>query len=498
MSTTTPKSPPKTSAAAVTAGRDIAALSGCSKETPTVQGSDDDADYGIGLSQNSAASSTANKEPAKPLSLKERFPSPAHITAEVAKLGDVNFLVQRSKYNSEEGRAVLFDDDLWQRVNDEVHNALDYCAATCDKDITKMTKMYREKTNHIINEFATRLHQHFPTPHQLQESEQIMDTSLLLQFISMHYIEILHKHISYPSKGDNYTITERVKMKVEHAKTGGINQLYPEPGVKKHVYYITGFLGNQADKEAKRRAKHSGVRACLSFIADNKFLVNNRGDDIQRLIADDDIPTELVQEREAFGGLHYPDKECWEFFATVEYIYAELATPDNFISIGGRLLSEICDAILNNNDLRVRFSALCGYKEDATFTLDDTGLAFAYFLRVFGRVRAKDLTLKYNSGLYKGKNQVALRAELAAKCGGGSKKKSKKKQQPNKKQKTQKDGETEQPEIENDTNDRMTTRATHQAMLDDLQKMNDNIDEDSGTTICSEVVEEMIENDKSE
>lgn len=422
-------------------------------------------------------------------------------------MADVNFLLERSKYNSFEGRAVLFDIDLWQRVNDEVYDALEICAATCDKDVTKMTKLYREKTTHIINEIATQLHQHFPTQHQLHEREQIMDTSLLLQFISMHYIDILHKHISYPSRGDNYTITERVKMKVEHAKTGGIDQLFPEPGVKKHVYYITGFLGNQAEKEAQRRAKDSGVRACLSYIAEYKFLVNNREhqkDSIQTLIADDDVPTELVQERESFGGLHYPDKECWEFFATVEYIYAELATPDNFISVGGRLLSEICDAILHNNDLRVRFSVLCGYTEESRFTLDDTGLAFAYFLRVFGRVRAKDLTLKYNSGLYKGKNQVALRAELAAKAGGGSKKKAKKKQQKsNKKQKTQKETEPEpvpaQPATDNDINDRRTTRSMHQAVLDDLQQMDDNTDEDRGPTIHSaEVVEDMIENDKSE
>ena len=39
----------------------------------------------------------------------------------------------------------------------------------------------------------------------------------------------------------------------------------------------------------------------------------------------------------------------------------------------------------------------------------------------------------------------------------------------------------------------------HQAVLDDLQQMDDNTDEDRGPTIHSaEVVEDMIENDKSE
>ena len=36
------------------------------------------------------------------------------------------------------------------------------------------------------------------------------------------------------------------------------------------------------------------------------------------------------------------------------------------------------------------------------------------FLLVFGRVRAKNLSLKYNSKLYRGENATSLRASLAA------------------------------------------------------------------------------------
>ena len=39
---------------------------------------------------------------------------------------------------------------------------------------------------------------------------------------------------------------------------------------------------------------------------------------------------------------------------------------------------------------------------------------FAIFLTVFGRVRAKDLALKYRSNLYRGKNATSFRSGVAA------------------------------------------------------------------------------------
>ena len=79
------------------------------------------------------------------------------------------------------------------------------------------------------------------------------------------------------------------------------------------------------------------------------------------VIDDPDVPTDLVQERESFGGLHYPSRECWIFFGMIEFIYAELAIPDNFLCRGGKLLREICEGILENNLIRKRFADLCGY-----------------------------------------------------------------------------------------------------------------------------------------
>ena len=82
-------------------------------------------------------------------------------------------------------------------------------------------------------------------------------------------------------------------------------------------------------------------------------------------------------------------------------------------------MREISESILANADLLSEFSTLCGLScsDDAQFTLADVTMSFEFFLRVFGCVRAKDIALKYNSAIFKGKNTVALRAGLAAHTG---------------------------------------------------------------------------------
>ena len=85
-----------------------------------------------------------------------------------------------------------------------------------------------------------------------------------------------------------------------------------QPRVSKNVYYITGFLGNQAAKAAKSHVKGSSVKICMTYIASSKFPTRSNGheSELLNLIADNDIPTEMVQKRESFGGLHYVDGEC--------------------------------------------------------------------------------------------------------------------------------------------------------------------------------------------
>ena len=61
--------------------------------------------------------------------------------------------------------------------------------------------------------FAPRLHEHFPSQDIITSEEDIIDASLILQYISMKYILVLHNNISY-LHGRVASILSQVELKV--------------------------------------------------------------------------------------------------------------------------------------------------------------------------------------------------------------------------------------------------------------------------------------------
>ena len=98
---------------------------------------------------------------------------------------------------------------------------------------------------------------------------------------------------------------------------------------------------------------------------------------------------------------------------------------DNFINCAGSVLREISAALITNVQLGELFAELCDLNANSVYDFGNTTTCLQFFLLVFGRVRAKDLSLKYNSNLYKGKNATSLRASLAAHTGKNKRKKNK-------------------------------------------------------------------------
>ena len=169
----------------------------------------------------------------------------------------------------------------------------------------------------------------------------------------------------------------------------------------------------------KRMAKGSARQACMLHLTQSRFIVRNRDGEsaVIGVTSDESIPTEMVERTERFGGLHYADAKCWKFFAIVEYSFSKTATVDNFICCAGSVLREISAALLSNVQLGKLFAELCDLTATSLYDFSDTTTCLQFFLLVFGRVRAKDLSLKYNSKLYKGKNATSLRSSLAAHTG---------------------------------------------------------------------------------
>jgi len=182
------------------------------------------------------------------------------------------------------------------------------------------------------------------------------------------------------------------------------------------------------EKHAKRMARGSGKQVCMLHLHKSRYIVQNRDGDstVSRVIRDNSTPTEMVERTERFGGLHCADARCWKFFALLEYSFSKTATVNNFINCAGSVLREISAALITNVQLGQLFAELYDLNANSVYDFGDTTTCLQFFLLVFGRVRAKDLSLKYNSNLYKGKNATSLRASLAAHTGKNKRKKNKK------------------------------------------------------------------------
>ena len=179
--------------------------------------------------------------------LRERIPAPSHIIADVTKRSDINFLLKLYKFYTKEKGSVLLSDSFWEMISERVHDALQSCASTCQKEIKKMQKMYLRSTQDIIINYALTLHNELPNGDKIQDKEDRIDASLLLQSIYGKCIKVLHERISYPLQGENRTIREQVNAKVVHTKNVPAGDLFPVAGEKKNVYYIIGFMRNQAN-----------------------------------------------------------------------------------------------------------------------------------------------------------------------------------------------------------------------------------------------------------
>ena len=246
------------------------------------------------------------------------------------------------------------------------------------------------------------------SPNQRQEAQ------LILQIMSFRYIETFHKLTTVPSMGELRSVPEQVHSIFMSSINTPTAELFPDTKTQEHSYYILGFLGHQSAKQAKRRAKSSAMSKLLASFASSHFIQQNH-EAYSALLADESIPSGLVQRRVAFGGLKFATRKCWEVFAIIDFVYSRLATPENFILFGGTLSGDICNAVVHNRDMQKMFFGLLSndYSSDDE---EQRVEVFRYIMRVFCRVRGKDVSRKYNNSRFTG-NQVTFRPSIGAQVG---------------------------------------------------------------------------------
>ena len=289
-------------------------------------------------SQDSDDSSTlmgSDRSDSEPQPLEERIPSSERVLSELRSVPYIKDLLESTNLstNPDEMMGYILDATLWEDLNQALLKAITSCTSSNHKDVKKMIKRYEDMKEHIVQVYVPTLVSSLKT-HIILPNE--IDTSLLLQVIANFYIDKFQSLIEHSSSGEKQSIKEQVEKKISYATREDTQHLFSDAKVRKNVYYIIGFLGNQAEKEASRRAKDSGVSKCLHFLSQHCFLVRNRSDSesqqIDMLIADEDIPTDMISKREAFGGLHYHTKSCWQLFVVVDFVYSRVATHQRTLS----------------------------------------------------------------------------------------------------------------------------------------------------------------------
>ncbi|EJK69929.1 hypothetical protein THAOC_08765 [Thalassiosira oceanica] len=233
---------------------------------------------------------------------------------------------------------------------------------------------------------------------------------------------------------------------------------YFEPNVAPRVYYVGGFLCHAGAKEAKRRSDGNDVGKCIESLNDHCALSS----DEELAQIKEELPagvTQLVDSRCKLGGLKYVNKSLFEIFGLWEYVYSNLAIVSNLTMFGGSLLSQLCNGMLENEQVVSQFEKLFVEGEFSKETVKST---LDYYMKVFGNVRAKDLCYRLNSNISKGPS-VGLRQSVCGARATGRRKPKKEKKQEKKseakrkrRRKYESSDDEDEPEVYDDGDDNVS------------------------------------------
>ena len=439
-------------------------------ESPTVYDSDSDSN-----SDDSDDSDRPSPDTDESCVGHLQMPTCQSILDAVREQHGIHCLLEDSSFKSPEAKAVLFSVSLWEPIRQSLIKTLKDCFVSSEKQLNKMQKKYFGKKMSLILNDAANIDVTPFLDSLCADVVQVGEASVILQIICCRFVEAYHKLITTSSSTPILPIADQVKALTVSFTNKSPDQLLPLLTTREHSYYIIGFLGGQSSKEASRRKKGSKISECLTYFSSTHFIT--RGDDeFEGIIADESIPTGLVERRMAFGGLRCPSRQCWNVFAKIESMYSTLVCPENFLYVGGTLSRVVCQSIVNNETMQQSFFSLLSQSSGDVRDIDGPVLeaymaSFRYVMKVFSRVRGGDVSRKINSTTFRG-NQVQFRAGIGSQAG---KKKRKKKQ--HKPVTTDKDG--------------------HDAILSELNEMNNESEADEVTRKITTINDNDSDDDAS-
>ena len=178
------------------------------------------------------------------------------------------------------------------------------------------------------------------------------------------------------------------------------------------MYYIIGFLGKQAEEHSESLKKGSGKQLIIEHFSKSWFAFQNTGEDVavQKLIEDSSVPTNTYGiEPRTPSRPPLSWQPMLEFFSCIDYIWVCKGCYRGQFHCWWRrfILNEILTAFIDFPEVMNQFLNLCKVETTSEITSSDHLSCIKFCMLVFGRARAKDLSLKYNNNLYRGNMQLS-------------------------------------------------------------------------------------------
>lgn len=311
------------------------------------------------------------------------------------------------------------DEWFWEDACDFMFESLVEHIPSSRSDLKKCRACYFQDKAHLVRtHFRTRL----LTEYSFETIERQRRLRNISGLIGEVFVEVYEQLTTPPSGKKIILIRQQLDQCIKDLSKSNLNNLFVD-GIDQRIYYITGFLCRAGEKESERRSKSAestgfAVGQCIKEVSDH-FVSQKSAAEVKNI--QESLPagvTDLVDKWSVHGCLKYPDRQLYLLMAKIEYCYVNLATPQNLRTYGGIVLSYICGEITTNEYLVSHFRSLLREDEYTEATIIS---AFRYYVKVFGNLRAKDLSRKLNAQLHKS-TTAALRPSLATK---GEKKKSK-------------------------------------------------------------------------
>eukprot|EP00985_Skeletonema_marinoi_P002568 scaffold1057_cov203-Skeletonema_marinoi.AAC.16 len=380
---------------------------------------------------------TQQTEQPPPTDLDVRVPSTVDVISNLRKSQTVKSLLDNNEYirTEEEYDNIFFRQQLWDDVSTKICSAIKVHTPKKVSQIKSSTKKYDLAKEKIILGVANNdlmLGEECP---EGKKDEAI----LTIQFLAFEYSKIFHQLITPVGGQKRVPIDKQIVDELKAVEEMPVEE-YFNCGVGKHV----------TDKNP--------IGKCIASLQQH-FVTQDQAEELK-----EKLPTELVDNRVAFGKLKYPNYELYEVFALVERVYSQLATPTNIIIFGGETLALICHGIVENPTIIIKFKSLFNSDEFDDPTILET---VKYYMKTFGNMRLKDLCYRYNSNLNHGA-EVGIRQSLVGVAGGGGKRKKQKKSKGAKKRRKKNSQHSDSDHDEDDgedDNDRANDEEIHEKML---------------------------------